>query len=209
MAGLIGLSGILLFGCPYLPPSSALSHEPDNWTAGHGISPWQENGKPVVYFYGATWCRYCSASSWAFYKAMTQFGTVTGATFSSYSSPSDAAGPSTPEVVLAGVQLNSPTISWQVSEDTSGIQGTSVATSSCYQLAYVAAYGGGTIPFGVINGQYVHAGATFVLPNDLKNYELTGDLTVKGSVLNETGTPWTVIQDSTWWIMTFLAKAYR
>ncbi|HLN50786.1 MAG: DUF929 family protein [Thermoplasmata archaeon] len=205
VAGLIGLAGSLLFGCPYLPPASSLTSEPDNWEVGH-MAPWQDNGKPILYSYGSTWCPFCSASSWAFYKALTQFGSVSGAVFTDYSSSTDV-DPSTPEVVLAGIQLSSTTISFQVSEDTSGVEGTSPATTSCFQLAYVAAYGGGSIPFGVVNGQYVHAGASFVNPADLKNYQLTGDQTVKGSVLNETGTPWTAIQGGTWWIMTYLAKA--
>ena len=122
------------------------------------MTPWQDNGKPVLYSYGSTWCPFCSASSWAFYKALTQFGSVSGAVFTAYSSPTDV-DPSTPEVVLAGMQFSSTTISFQVSEDTSGVEGTSPATTSCFQLAYVAAYGAGSIPFGVVNGQYVHAGA--------------------------------------------------
>ena len=211
VAGLIGLVGSLVFGCPYLPPASSLSGEPAGWTAGH-MSPWQENGKPVLYSYGSTWCPYCSASSWAFWKALTQFGTVTGADFTQYSSSTDV-DRSTPEVVLAGIQLSSSTIAWQVSEDTSGVSGTAAVTSSCYQLAYVAAYSGGSIPFGVVNGQYVHAGQTFVNPTGLAFWAggaHGGDLAVKSSVQdqnNTTGSAWSAVQVATWWIMAYLAKA--
>ena len=200
-----GLIGSLVFGCPYLPPASSLAGEPAGWKAGH-MTAWQENGKPVLYSYGSTWCPFCSASSWAFWKALTEFGTVSGATFNSYSSSTDNF-PGTPEVALAGIQLSSPTISWQVSEDISGVEETPAATSSCYQLAYVAAYSGGSIPFGVINGQYVHAGQTFVDPANLATWSASGDLVVKNSVANETGTPWTYIQSAAWWIMAFLAKS--
>ncbi len=208
VGGAIGLAGALIFGCPYLPPASALTSEPSGWAAGH-MSAWQENGKPILYFYGATWCPYCSASSWAIWKALTAFGTVSGAVFGDYSSSTDV-DPSTPEVVLAGITINSATIAFQVSEDTSGVEGTSPATSSCYQLAYVAAYSGGSIPFGVVNGQYVHDGSTFVDPANLVSWEKTGDASVKSSVQNEnntTGSAWTYVRDAAWWIMAYLVKA--
>ncbi len=208
VGGAIALAGSLIFGCPYLPPASALATQPGGWSSGH-ISPWQEGGKPVLYFYGATWCPYCSASSWAIWKTLTEFGTVSGADFTHYSSSTDVY-PNTPEVVLAGIQLSSSSIAFQVSEDTSGVGGTTPVTSSCYQLAYVSAYSGGSIPFGVVNGQYIHYGSSFVDPANLQPWEKTGDLAVKESVANETntsGSPWTYIQDATWWLMAFLAKA--
>jgi hypothetical protein len=209
IAGAIGLAGLLLFGCPYLPPASALAAEPGGWVGGH-MTPWQENGKPVLYFYGATWCPYCSASSWALWTALSAFGTVSGAVFGDYSSPTDAAGPSTPEVVLAGITISSATIAFQVSEDTSGVEGTSPATTTCTQLAYVAAYSGGSIPFAVINGQYVHDGATFVDPSSLAPWAKTGDSIVRSSIIDEnntTGSPWTFIRGAAWSIMAYLVKS--
>jgi len=94
-----------------------------------------------------------------------------------------------------------------VSEYTGGVDGTPPSTSSCFQLAYVSAYSGGSIPFVVIGGQYVHGGTTLINPNLLKNFTGSGDLAVKNSVLNETGPAWGVIQDQAWWIMAMLAKA--
>ncbi len=209
VGGGIALAGSLDLRMPVPPPASSLAG--NNPAAGRSgsMSPWQEGGKPVLYFYGATWCPYCSASSWAIWKALTEFGTVSGAEFTDYSSSTDVY-PSTPEVVLAGTQLSSSSIAFQVSEDTSGVGGTSPVTSSCYQLAYVTAYSGGSIPFGVVNGQYIHGGTTFVNPANLVSWEKTGALTVKESVANETnttGSPWTYIQDAAWTLMAVLAKA--
>jgi len=209
VSGLIGITAALAFGCPYLPPQSLLSNEPggDGWTKAP-VSPWQEGGAPVVFFYGATWCPYCSASSWAVWKALTEFGTVTGAV-TSYSSFSDVyAG--TPEMVLAGISLSSTTISWQVSEDTSGVDGNFPSASNCYQSAYVSAYSGSSIPFVVLNGQYVHGGSSVINPQDLSTWakgSSGGAPSVEYQVSSENGSAWSVIQDQAWWIMAFLTKA--
>jgi Domain of unknown function (DUF929) len=109
ISGMIGLTGVLAFGCPYLPPSSSLTTQPggQGW-ASAPVAAWHSNGLPVIYFYGASWCPYCSASSWAIWKALTEFGTVSGAS-PAYSSTSDVY-PGTPEMVLASASVNSNTI---------------------------------------------------------------------------------------------------
>jgi len=209
VSGLIGLTAALAFGCPYLPPQSLLSSEPgaDGW-AKAPVSPWQDGGAPVVFFLGATWCPYCSASSWAVWKALTEFGTVTGAT-TSYSSSGDVYA-STPEMVLGGVSLSSSTISWQVAEDQSGVDGTFPTTSNCFQNAYFTAYSGSSIPFLVLNGQYVHGGSSLINPQGLSTWAAGangGASSVESQVHNENGTAWTLVSDQTWWIMAFLTKA--
>jgi hypothetical protein len=206
-SGMVGVVGALVFGCPYLPPSTAVpSISTSGWHGDSGLPAWTENGKPVVYFFGAVWCPYCSASSWAIWKALTEFGTVTGAK-TGYSSSTDVY-PSTPEMVLAGVQLGaSAPIAFQVSEYTGSVEGTAPSTSTCFQLAYVTAYSGGSIPFAVVDGKYVHGGTTIVDPANLTTWKASGAATVKNDVANETGQPWTVVQSQTWWIMAFLAKA--
>ncbi len=209
VSGLIGITAALAFGCPYLPPQSLLSSEPggDGWTKAP-VSPWQEGGAPVVFFYGATWCPYCSASSWAVWKALTEFGTVTGAV-TSYSSSSDVY-PSTPEMVLGGISLSSSTISWQVTEDQSGVDGTFPTTTNCYQNAYVTAYSGSSIPFLVINGQYVHGGSSIINPEQLSGWAAGkngGASSVQYQISTENGSAWSVIQDQAWWIMAFLTKS--
>ncbi|HYA11214.1 MAG TPA: DUF929 family protein [Thermoplasmata archaeon] len=212
VAGAIGLAGSVIFGCPYLPPSSSLStNGASGWESG-SIAAWHQNGVPVVFFYGATWCPYCSASSWAVYKALTEFSNVTGVTLD-FSAQHDVY-PGTPEAVLANAHLgpkkgNGPGAALLVAEDTSGVDGTYPPTASCYEQAYVSAYAAG-IPFVVLNGQYVHVG-TIVNPASLApwnsaNTSGSGAATVRGDVLNETGAPWSAVQSGTWWIMAYLAK---
>jgi hypothetical protein len=211
VGGGIGLAGSLIFGCPYLPPSSSLSgYGGSGWSTGP-LAAWQDNGAPVVFFYGSTWCPYCSASSWALYKALSDYATVSNV-YTSHSSLSDVyAG--TPEIVLTSASLGprngrGPAVDLQVAEDTSGVDGTLPGTASCYQQAYVTAYASG-IPFLAINGQVVHDG-TLVDPGGLSPWNYAngtgGQATVKASVLNETGVPWTYVQYQAWWVMAYIAK---
>lgn len=209
-AGMVGLVGALVFGCPYLPPPSAVGPAPaTGWHGPSGLPAWSEGGKPVLYYFGATWCPYCSASSWAIWKALISFGTLSGASLG-YSSSSDVY-PTTPEVNLANASLGSSSISMQVSEYAGGVDGVAPSTSNCYQLAYVTAYSGGSIPFLVVGGKYVHGGSTLISPTTLtnftkQNYGPSGNIIVKNSVFNETGVPWSAVQYQAWWIMAFLAK---
>ncbi|HYA58019.1 MAG TPA: DUF929 family protein [Thermoplasmata archaeon] len=208
IAGMIGLVGVLVFGCPLLPPGSALSSQPAGWTSGT-MTPWQDGGKPVLYFYGATWCPYCSASSWAIYKALTAFGSLSGA-YQGYSYGSPEPYQYTPEMILANAQLSSNQVAFEVSEYVAGSDGVSPTTSSCYQSAYVTAYSGGAIPFVVVNGQYIHAGTGLVDPGSLTTWaggSSGGTAFVLGSVINETGTPWSSISNQACWVMAFLAKS--
>jgi thiol-disulfide isomerase/thioredoxin len=207
VSGLVGVTGYLAFGCPYLPSASSLKSEPAGWSYA-SVSPWQQEGKPVVYFYGATWCPFCSASSWAIWKALSEFGQISNVP-TGYSS-NDPAGPYTPEIILANAQFSSTTVAFQVSEDTSGVVGNLVGSTNCYQEAYTAAYSAGSIPFLVVNGVYVHAGTSLVLPSDLSSWANGmdgGASAVQSSVASETGTPWAQVQAPAWWMMAFMAKA--
>jgi len=212
LAGAIGLAGSVVFGCPYLPPASTLSDQGQGWNTGP-LPLWQENGKPVVFFYGATWCPYCSASSWAVYKALTAFATVSNVQVS-HSSLSDVYK-GTPEVVISSLQLgpkngNGPAVALQAAEDTSGVADTLPATSTCYQQAYVSSYANG-IPFVVLNGQQVHIG-TLVDPAGLEPWNYanytngTGPDVVLGQVNSESGAAWTAVQTAAWWMITWIAK---
>jgi hypothetical protein len=215
VAGGIGLVGTLIFGCPYLPPASSLSGAGGpGWNTG-ALPAWASNGAPVVFFYGATWCPYCSASSWAIYKALSEYGTVSGASL--YHSSLTDIYPGTPEVILAGVSLGTknghgPGVDFQAAEDTTNVDGSYPGTSSCTQQAYVSSYAGG-IPFLVVNGQYVHLG-TLIDPANLASWNwsnsgnsLSGASTVQSSVASESGAPWTVVQDQAWWTMAYIARA--
>ncbi|MGI0131249.1 MAG: DUF929 family protein [Thermoplasmata archaeon] len=211
VAGSAGITGYLAFGCPYLPPASSLAGtSAPGWTKA-SVGPWQDGGKPVLYFYGASWCPFCSAGSWSIYKALTGFGTVTGANAAlGFSSLSDVyAG--TPEIVLGNVQYSSSSISFIVTEDTSGVDGNFPGATNCFEQAYVTAYGGGAIPFVVINGQYIHANTPIVNPATLSTYTYSttsghGAATVLGQVQAENGTAWSAVQQQAWWMMAFLVK---
>jgi hypothetical protein len=212
VAGGVGLIGVLVFGCPYLPPSSSLSNVENSGWKAVPTSAWQTNGMPAVFFYGATWCPFCAASSWAVYKALTDYATV-GNVHTTFSAVGDIGG-GIPEVVLAGLSItpkngHGPAVDFQAAEDASGVEGNLPATASCYQSAYVTAYASG-VPFYAINGQVVHPG-TLVDPYCLTPWNHAngtgGPTTVLNDVNSETaGTPWTCVQAQAWWVMAFIAK---
>ncbi|MGI0071844.1 MAG: DUF929 family protein [Thermoplasmata archaeon] len=210
VAGSAGLVGYVAFGCPYLPPAAALGGLQEGW-AHAGVGAWQQDGKPVFYFYGASWCPFCSAGSWALYKALSEFGTVTGASQAlSFSSSTDSY-PQTPEIILAGIGYSSSTISFVVNEVTDAPDGTFPATSNCYEQAYVGAYSANSIPFVVINGQYVHGGTPVIQPSLLTDWSYgsagpTGPAQVLSQVNSENGSAWSVVQTQAWWTMAFLTK---
>jgi hypothetical protein len=207
---IVGVTGYLAFGCPYLPPASTLTGQPGpGWTRAN-VAAWQEGGQPIMYFYGSSWCPYCSAGSWAIYKALTEFGSVSGTSLA-FSSLTDTA-PGTPEIVLANANVASSTIHFRVSEDTSGVDGTFPGTSDCFEQAYVSSYSGSSIPFLVINGQFIHAGTPIIQPTTLSDYTYSstnggGATTVLQQVQGENGTAWSAISTQAWWIMAFLAKS--
>ena len=210
-AGALGVTSLIV-GCPYLPPASTLAGTPGPGWSQASVSAWQENGKPILYFYGASWCPYCSAGSWTLYKALSEFGTVSGAGSAlGFSSTSDVY-PGTPEIILGNVGYSSSTITVVVNEDLSGVEGSFPATSGCIEQAYVSAYSGSAIPFVVLNGQYIHAGSPIINPSDLSSWSYsstggTGASTVLSQVNSENGSAWNVISSQSWWIMAFLTKA--
>jgi len=208
ISAIIATVGILFFGCPVLQsPAAGSPQTAPGWSAFHGNPTWQENGLPVLYFYGATWCPFCSASSWAIWKALSGFGTWSGVSFM-YS-----AEDSIPEADLSSASLTSNYATFVVSEDTSGNPGTFPSTSNCVQQAYVSSYSGSAIPFVVINGQYVHgsgngnpsdARGTLIQPGSVNSYSFSQ---MEQSVSSGTGVPWSIVQGQTWWMMAFLAKS--
>ena len=197
ISGLIAMGGVLIFGCPVLS-SSGTSQAAPGWVDYSSNPTWHENGLPVFYYYGATWCPYCSASSWSMWKALSGFGTWSGVSFM-YS-----AEDTIPEVDLSSASLASTTVAFIVSEDTSGNTGTFPTTSNCFQQAYVSAYSGNSIPFVVINGQYVHGGSSLQSPGDVNSYTTTQ---LQQQVGTANGAAWNSIQGQTWWMMAFIAKS--
>ena len=207
IAGLIAVGGVVFFGCPLLPSAASAHAEPGPGWTSVAAAPWQDAGRPVVYSYGATWCPFCSASTWAIWKAVTSFS-------SPQPPPTPSMGYSAedgiPEVVLSGLSVSSPVIALEVTEDTSGVVGSPPVASSCYQRAYVNAYAGGAIPFVVVNGQYVHGGSSLIPASALTpwaNGANGGTAAVLYSVLHENGSAWSAVQGQTWWLMAFIVKS--
>ncbi len=206
VAGVTGLAANVVLGCPSLPPSTSLTPLSDGWEKVP-VAAWTSDGRPVLYFFGATWCPYCSASSWAIWKALTEFGTLSGNS-TSYSFGPPEPYPYTPEMVLAQASLASATIDFQVTEYNGSIDGGTAVPSTCVQQAYVTSYSEGDIPFLVLNGQYLHLGSLYS-PANLSAWNRTNDANgaayVARSVAGENGTPWELVDEQSWWIMAFLA----
>jgi thiol-disulfide isomerase/thioredoxin len=199
VSGVIALGGILFFGCPVLPSASSATTQPGQGWTSVSVSPWHQNGLPVVYYYGATWCPYCSASSWVIWKALSGFGTVSGTSLM-YS-----AEDSIQEIVLANAQYSSSYITFIVNEDTSGVSGNFPSTSNCVEQAYVGAYSGSSIPFVAVNGQYIHGGSSLISPPNQFGSDTPNQ--VLSQVQSESGNAWTIVQGQTWWMMAFMAKS--
>jgi hypothetical protein len=122
-------------GVPNLnsPYQEATGH---NWEGAHN-EMWKSNGLPVLFYYGSLACPYCSASSWAVYKALSDFGTFTGVTFTS-SNPADIY-PNTPEVDLTSISYSSNAISWDGKEGNNN-QALSEPGLDVYEQAFVNYY---------------------------------------------------------------------
>ena len=199
VSGVIALGGILFFGCPVLPSASSGTTEPAPGWISVSVSPWHQNSLPVVYFYGATWCPYCSASSWVIWKSLSGFGTVSGAGVTSSSEDSIQ------EIDLANAQYSSSYVTFVVSEDTSQVSGNFPTTSNCVEQAYVSAYSGSSIPFVAVNGQYIHGGSSLISPPNQFGSETPSQVLTQ--VQTESGLAWSVVQGQTWWMMAFMAKS--
>ena len=208
ISGIIGLTGALFFGCPYLPSASTGTTEPAPGWIRVSAGTWQDSGRPIVFYYGATWCPYCSASSWALWDALRHFGSAQPTPPVMGYSAEDGI----PYVDLAASSFTytSSSVAFQASEDTSGNTGTFPSTSNCYQQAYFSAYGGSAIPFFVVNGQYVHGGSSLIDASAMSTWAHGangGYSTVYQSVISESGSPWSVVQSQTWWLMALMAKS--
>jgi hypothetical protein len=198
IAGIAGLASVAA-GCPSLTPN--VSGEPSQWEKANNPA-WTSGGSPVFFFYGSIACPYCSASSWAMYLALSRFGTVSGFSYG-YSSPTDPAGPNTPEIILAGTSYQSQYIALDVAEATDPTTITYPAITSCVEQAYVSTYGSGGIPFNVINGIYLHSG-TLVQPSALHGLTTTQ---VQGQLANQSGPAWDAISGPSYALEAFMVKA--
>ncbi|MCI4353975.1 MAG: hypothetical protein L3K06_01245 [Thermoplasmata archaeon] len=189
-----------LNGCPTLP--AVASAEPQGWQKANAAA-WQDNGVPVFFFYGSIACPYCSASSWAINMALERFsttGTVSGTSYG-LSNPNEQR---IPEIDLSSATVQSQWLSFNVLEGTNDNTITTPPANTCTQQAYISAYdSGGSIPFLVINGQYIHVG-TIVTPTDLA--PLTPQQ-VAGQLQNQSGLAWNAVSPAAFMMEAFIVKA--
>ncbi|MFZ0830178.1 MAG: DUF929 family protein [Thermoplasmata archaeon] len=198
LSATFGIGGLLV-GYPPLTPFT--TSEP-NYFEKAANPLWTSGGKPVYFFFGSAACPFCSASSWAMVVALNQFGTLTGTSYA-YSSPTDQAGPNTPETVLANARLASPYIALQVAESTytASIQLPGFANE--YQNAYYAAYdSAGYIPFVVVGGQYF-TWHSLVDPAALAGMTAAE---VQEQINAHSGTCWVAISPAADWLTAYLLK---
>lgn len=190
-------------GCPNL--TSTTVSQP----GGSGNSQWLKannklwaiDGSPVFFFYGSVACPYCSASSWSIVESLLKFGSFSPIVYG-HSSSTDVF-PNTPEVVLAGTSAITSSVYWDVAESTNDQTITSPTTSGCFEQAYLAAYNpGGSIPFVVLGGIYIHTG-TFVDPSQLQGLSATQ---VQQQIANESGVAWNAISPQIWWLCAYILK---
>jgi hypothetical protein len=201
--GLVAAGSVTLIalsqGCPTLSGSAASSHDTNGW-ARYNNPDWKDSGAPVFFFYGSIACPYCSASSWAMAYALMAFGTLSGTTLT-HSNPSDTPA-SIPEVDLSQATYVSNYVSMKVYEGTDDNQISTPALPSCQYQAYVTTYDStGTIPFDVINGNWVHAGASLVNPTDLENGSSGQPYTpqeVQSQINAQNGPAWNAIAPALW-----------
>lgn len=142
--------------------SSSTSSEPSGWEkASNSIC--MSHGSPVVFFMGSIACPFCSASSWAIRGALEAFGALSGWSYGT-SNPNDVYS-DTPEVELDSSTFSGP-LAWEPEEGSDDTQITEPSLSlqqSEWQSTYDS---GGSIPFLVVGGVFVHTG-TLVDPGCL------------------------------------------
>lgn len=184
--------------------SPATTPEPQGWEKVSEPS-WQQGGVPVLFFYGAAWCPYCASSSWPVYAALAAFGNFSGNAALGYSGSREVY-PNTPEVLLGNWRYSSSWIALQA-VDPNVTVGTFPSTTNSEQAFYVATYSGGSIPFVVLNGQYVHGGSTLIPPSSMSVWAGTGAQTVLNQVNTESGNAWTRIENQTFVIEALMLLA--
>ena len=137
------------------------------------------------------------------YYALKAFGTWSG-TVLGHSNPGDVAAAGIPEIQFPGASYSSQYVSWNGLEGADDSQISVPPASSCFQQAYISAYDtGGSIPFNVVNGQYVHVG-TLVDPTQLEGYTAQE---INGQMLNQSQPAWGAVSPAMYMIEAFIVKS--
>ena len=192
--------------CSQIAPATAFPGYRKPWKVVDSIA-WTEGGLPVVYFLGATWSGYSDGNSWIVWKALDEFGSVSGFSVR-YSYPADVY-PNLPGVGLSNATLTGSPLALAVSEYDGDHPGSLPSLPLCGAAEYFAAFGqGGTIPFVAIGGEWVVSGSmldTFSM-DAFANASSSGAASIASDLLNETGTVWTILQNPVWWMMAMFAE---
>jgi hypothetical protein len=136
-------------------------------------------------------------------EALSAFGSLSGLTYG-YSSPTDQAGPNTPETGLSSSALSSSFITWDPHEDPYN-QSIVLPGLTYPELQYVNVYNPtSSIPFMVVGGMYVHQG-TFVSPSTLAQLSWQ---TVASDMRSQTGV-YSSVNGEAIYIEAYIAKTLQ
>jgi hypothetical protein len=131
-----------------------------------------QKAKPLVLYVGAEYCPYCATERWALVNALGRFGSFKGLQLTS--SSAEDVFPSTPSFTFRDATYKSPYLDLQAVETETnvpqgnGYQPLQKLTPAQQQLVqkydsppFVPSAAAGAIPFLLVGGRYVHAGAQY------------------------------------------------
>jgi thiol-disulfide isomerase/thioredoxin len=131
-----------------------------------GTPPVEQDGKPVVLYYGAEYCPYCAVERWPIVVALSRFGTFEGLA-STTSPPAPAPLPNTPTVTFHGSTYTSEHLVFS-SVETHTRDRAPLGTPSPLQQRLFDTYNveqitgtSGSIPFVMIGNRYAWAGSRY------------------------------------------------
>jgi thiol-disulfide isomerase/thioredoxin len=131
-----------------------------------GTPPIEQDGKPVVLYYGAEYCPFCALERWPVVIALSRFGTFEGLS-STTSAPPPETLPNTPTVTFHGSTYTSDYVVFSAVE-TQTRDFTPLETPTPLQQRLFDTYNvervtgsSGAIPFVMIGNRYAWAGAQY------------------------------------------------
>jgi hypothetical protein len=131
-----------------------------------GTPPIEQDGKPVVLYYGAEFCPFCALERWPVVIALSRFGTFEGLS-STTSAPPPETLPNTPTVTFHGSTYTSDYLVFSAVEtQTRDFQPLETPTPlqqrlfDTYNVEQVTG-SSGAIPFVMIGNRYAWAGAQY------------------------------------------------